>query len=380
VTNSTALTNLHRLYQHCGQSPWLDNLTRDLVTGDGLARLVEDGIRGVTANPTIVGNAIANSAAYDEQLRTLVRSNHTVEEAYWSLVIDDVTGAADVLRRIHNESDGNDGFVSLEVDPALAYDGPASVQAAARLRARIDRPNVLIKIPATASGIDAIRAATAAGISINVTLIFSLERYAEVIDAYLSGLETLTAAGGDPADVHGVASFFVSRVDAEVARRLTDHGGTIPGSLRGRVAIAQAKLAYRQFTRTFTSDRWAPLAAAGARPQKPLWASTSTKDPSLPDTLFVDELIGPHTITTLPERTIEAFNDHGTVRRTIDLDLDRAEATLDEAAAAGIQLRDVGMTLEDRGVASFGLALARVLQTMHQRLHAGITGGGAHAA
>jgi transaldolase len=380
VTNPTALTNIHRLYQHAGQSPWLDNLTRDLVTGDGLARLVEGGIRGVTANPTILGKAITNSTAYDEQLRTLVRSNHTVEEAYWSLVIDDVTAAADILGRVHNESGGNDGFVSLELDPALAYDAPASVHAAARLRARIDRPNVLIKIPATAPGVEAIRAATAAGISINVTLIFSLKRYAEVIDAYLSGLETLAEAGGDPADVHSVASFFVSRVDAEISRRLTDHGVTIPGSLRGKVAIAQAKLAYRQFTRTFTSDRWAPLAAAGARPQKPLWASTSTKDPSLPDTLYVDELIGPDTVTTLPEPTIEAFNEHGTVGRTIDVDLARAEATLDEAAAAGIDLADVGMTLEERGVASFGLAFARVLETMHQRVDAGMTGGGAHAA
>lgn len=372
------MTNLHRLHE-AGQSPWLDNLTRELVTGGGLRALIDAGIRGVTANPTILANAITGSTAYDKELRDLTHAGRSVEDAYWDLVITDVTAALDLLRPLHDASGGTDGFVSLELAPALAHDGPGSARAAATLVERIHRPNLLVKIPATAAGIGAIRAATASGLSINVTLIFSPERYAQVIDAYLSGLEALVAAGGDPKDVHSVASFFVSRVDAEVARRFTERRADLPDQLRGTVAIAQAKVAYDMFIRAFTSDRWAPLAALGAHPQRPLWASTSTKDPALPDTLYVDQLIGPSTITTLPEATIDAFNDHGTVRRTIDSDLEAAEATLVAASAAGIDLADIGLSLEDRGVASFGLAFHRVLETLRDRVGSD-TKDGAHAA
>jgi transaldolase len=380
MSTDTPQTNLHRLYRNGGQSPWLDDLTRDLVTGDGLQKLIASGIRGVTANPTILANAIAGSGAYDEPLRALVRAGHTVEDAYWSLVVEDITAAADILRRLHTDSGGDDGFVSLELDPALAYDAPASGRAAQELRDRIGRPNALVKIPATEAGITAIRDATAAGVSVNVTLIFSLERYAQVLDAYLSGLEAFVAVGGDAGQVHSVASFFISRVDAEVERRFSASGTTVPPRLLGRVAIAQARLAYDTFRRSAASERWLALAHAGAHLQKPLWASTSTKNAALPDTLYVDQLIGPDTVTTLPETTIEAFNDHGTVQRTIDLDLDDAHRTLADAGEAGIDLIDVGLTLEDRGVASFGCAFDRVLTTMRGRVDGGTRNDGAHAA
>ncbi len=359
------MTKLQLLHDGQGQSPWLDNLTRDHLRSGRLERLVNRGVRGVTANPTILANAIAGSNAYDAQFAQLISDGATTEDAYWELVIADVVDALDQLAQLHEATNGADGFVSLEVAPALAHDAAASAAAAADLHTRIDRPNLLVKIPATAAGVDAIRQAISAGHSINVTLIFSLDRYAQVIDAYLSGLETLTGNGGDPSTVRSVASFFVSRVDTEVDRRLTGRHGH---DLSGKVAVAQARRAYAMFRDAFHGSRWDALAARGATVQRPLWASTSMKDPNLPDTMYVDELIGPDTVTTLPEATIDAFEDHGTVARTIDENPDDAAAVLARAAQAGVDLDDVGRVLEDQGVAAFARSFAEVLGRLHAKV------------
>jgi transaldolase len=360
------MTKLQRLYQEQGQSPWLDNLTRGYLRDRTLGRLVADGIRGVTANPTIFARAIEGSDAYDQQFATLVAQGRPVADAYWDLVVDDILGALGMLRPTFDASGGTDGFVSVEVAPELAHDTDATIAAARQLHQRIARPNLLVKIPATAEGVPAIQKMTAEGRSINVTLIFSLARYAEVIDAYLAGLETLARRGGDLASVHSVASFFVSRVDTEVDRRLDAIGGEAL-ALHGQAAVAQAELAYRLFRDRFTGERWQRLAAQGAHVQRPLWASTSTKDPAYPDTLYVDSLIGPDTVTTLPEATIAAFEDHGTLARTIDRGVDHARAVMDALDEVGVDMDDVGRTLEDQGVASFHQSFAHVLQALETK-------------
>lgn len=355
------MTKLKRLYEEQGQSPWLDNLTRPYLRHGTLAGLVADGIRGVTANPTIFARAIEASDAYDEQFATLRASGRAVPDAYWDLVVDDVTDALGVLRPTFDRSDGTDGFVSIEVAPELARDTAATIAAARALHARIDQPNLYVKIPATPEGIPAIATAVAEGLNINVTLIFSLTRYDQVIEAYVSGLETLAARGGDISSVRSVASFFVSRVDSEVDRRLEAVGSPDAVALRGRAAVAQAKLAYSLFRQRFGGKRWAALADLGAQPQRPLWASTSTKNPAYSDTLYVDELIGPDTVNTLPESTITAFEDHGTLARRIDVDVDEAVALLDALEGLGIDMDDVGVTLEDEGVAKFHESFDHVL-------------------
>jgi transaldolase len=361
------MTKLQRLYHEQGQSPWLDNLTRVHLSDGTLGRMVADGIRGVTANPTILAKAIEGSDAYDEQFSTLVAKGRTVEDAYWDLVVDDIAGALGVLRPTFDAGGGTDGFVSIEVAPEIARDTDATIAAARDLHERIDRPNLFVKIPATAEGVPAIQAMIAEGRSINITLIFSLGRYAEVIEAYLAGLEALARRGGDLASVHSVASFFVSRVDTEVDRRLDAIGGGEALALRGRAAVAQAKLAYRLFRDRFAGERWERLAAQGARLQRPLWASTSTKNPAYPDTLYVDDLIGPDTVNTLPEATIAAFEDHGTVARTIDRGVDDAGAVMRALAAAGVDMDDVGRVLEDQGVAAFHESFDHVLHTLQAK-------------
>jgi transaldolase len=355
------MTKLQRLFAEHGQSPWLDNLTRPYVRDGTLARMAGDGIRGVTANPTIFARAIEGSADYDAQFHTLVTSGHTVLDAYWELVIADVQDACAVLRSTFDASSGTDGFVSIEVAPELARDTAATVAAARGLHQRIALPNVFVKIPATSAGLPAIRAMTAEGRSINVTLIFSLGRYADVIDAYINGLEAFAAAGGNPSTVHGVASFFVSRVDTEVDRRLDAIATAEARSLRGRAAVAQTKLAYQLFRKRFAGDRWNHLASLGARVQRPLWASTSTKNPAYDDTLYVDELIGPDTVSTLTEATIAAFEDHGRLARTIDADVENASEVMHRLAAGGVDMDDVGVSLEDQGVASFHQSFQDVL-------------------
>jgi transaldolase len=359
------MTNLVRLHDELGQSPWLDNLTRAHLRDGTLARMVTQGVRGVTANPTILARAIEGSDAYDDQFAALVAGGSSVRDAYWALVVADVEDACTVLRPVFDGSDGSDGFVSIEVAPELARDTDATVAAARELHARIERPNLLVKVPATAEGVPAIRTLTSEGHSINVTLVFSLARYEQVLDAHLDGLEAFAAAGGDASTVRSVASFFVSRVDTEVDRRLDAAGA--PAELRGRAAIAQAKLAYQRFGERFSGARWERLAARGARMQRPLWASTSTKDPARPDTLYVDGLIGPDSVTTLPEATIAAFEDHGRLERTVDADLGLAHDTMRRLAAVGIDLDDVGLTLEDEGVAAFERSFQSVLGELATR-------------
>ena len=357
-------TKLQRLHAELGQSPWLDNVTRAYLRDGTLSCMVGDGIRGVTANPTIFAKAIGGSPDYDEQFSWLIGAGYSVEDAYWELVIADIVNALAVLRPVFEVSGGTDGFVSVEVAPELARDTQATSSAARELHARIDEPNLFVKIPATPDGVPAIEAMIAEGRSINITLIFSLHRYAQVIHAYLSGLETFTEAGGDPSTVHSVASFFVSRVDSEVDRRLESLGGNEALGLRGRAAVAQAKLAYRLFQEQFSGERWESLAALGAHRQRPLWASTSTKNPGYPDTLYVDSLIGPDTVNTLPEATIVDFEDHGTLARTIDVDVGQADETMRRLAALGIEMDDVGLTLENQGVASFHQSFQEVLAAL----------------
>jgi transaldolase len=341
------MNKLQRLYTEHGQSPWLDNLTRRYLHNGTLARMVGDGIRGVTANPTIFAKAIEGSADYDEQFSSLMAAGGSVDDAYWELVVADITAALAVLRPVFDTADGTDGFVSVEVAPELARDTLATIVAARALHERIDEPNLFVKIPATAQGVPAVQAMTAEGRSINITLIFSLARYAQVIEAYLAGLEAFTASGGNPSTVHSVASFFVSRVDTEVDRRLEAIGTDEALELRGRAAVAQAKLAYRLFQHQFSGERWQRLASSGAHRQRPLWASTSTKNPAYPDTLYVDELIGSDTVNTLPEPTIAAFEDHGRLARTLDTVLDEAAEVMRRLAASGVDMDDVGLTLEN---------------------------------
>ncbi|WP_327640783.1 transaldolase [Kribbella sp. NBC_00482] len=355
------MTKLEHLYGYCGQSPWLDNLTRASLHDGTLARMVADGIRGVTANPTIFARSITGSHDYDEQFSALMAAGKSVDESYWELVISDASQALSLLRPVFDGGDCVDGFVSVEVSPELAHDAPATIAAARWLRQRIDQPNLLVKIPATAEGVTAVEALTAEGASINVTLLFSLSRYAEIIEAYLSGLEKFTANGGDASTVSSVASFFVSRVDTEVDQRLEALGTDEALALRGQAAVAQAKLAYRLFTEQFSSRRWHRLAVVGADVQRPLWASTSTKNPEDRDTRYVEELIGPETVTTLPEATIAAFEDHGTMARTVDRGLPEAAELMLHLAAAGIDMAAVGRTLEENGIAGFEKAYRDVL-------------------
>jgi transaldolase len=358
------MSNLKRLFDEQGQSPWLDNLKRGYLTSGELQRYVERGIRGITSNPSIFQKAISAGTDYDEQFGSLIKGGQSVDDSYWDLVVDDIVHALAVLRPVYDSSDGGDGFVSIEVAPALARDTDGTAAAAAQLWSRIDQPNLFVKIPATAEGVDAIRRSLAAGINVNITLLFSLSRYAEVIDAWFAGAEERVAAGHDISQLASVASFFVSRVDTEVDRRLTAIGTAEALALKGKAAVANAQLAYALFLERFHGPRWDALAAAGARKQRPLWASTSTKDPSYPDTLYVDTLIGPDTVNTLPDATIDDFDDHGTLARTVDADLDGARAVLAQVAAAGVDLDDVGRVLEEEGVASFSKAFDELIDSL----------------
>jgi transaldolase len=348
-----------------GQSPWYDNLARSLLVDGGLATLVrDDGIRGVTSNPTIFEKAMAAGEGYDEQLQQCAADGHTIEESYWALVVDDVRHAADVLRPVFESTEGADGFVSLEVSPDLAHDTPGTCHQAAELFKRLDRPNVMIKIPATAAGIPAITETIAAGINVNVTLIFSLARHEQVIDAYLTGLERLGTSNTTLASVSSVASFFVSRVDTETDRRLPEGH-----ALRGKAAVANDRLAYKLFAQRFAGPRWDALAAKGARLQRPLWASTSTKNPAYSPTLYVDNLIGKHTVNTLAPASIDALHKgEATLRAdTIEDDIDGAHAVIDGLAGAGVDFDDVTATLEREGVESFSASFHDAFATLEKR-------------
>jgi transaldolase len=334
-----------------GVSVWIDSLSREMLEGGELARLMrEDSVVGVTSNPTIFQKALAEGNRYDAQLREVAAQTGDATETFFALAVEDIRAACDLMRPAYDASAGIDGYVSLEVDPRLAYDRENTFAQALRLRKEVDRLNLYVKIPATRVGLGAIEDCIAKGVSINVTLIFSLERYQAVVEAYLRGLERLVAAGGDPASVLSVASFFVSRVDTEADRRLEELGR---GDLAGKLAIANAKLAYRHYQAAFSDARFAFLAGKGARPQRCLWASTSTKNPAYRDVLYVEELVGPDTVNTMPAETVVAFQDHGVVRDSLTEDVDAAEAFLDEIAAAGVDYDDVVETLEAEGVQKF---------------------------
>src|SRR5579875_1524273 len=362
------MTRLNDLYDQQGQSPGIDNLTRPSIHGGGLQQLVDRGIRGVTSNPTIFQKAMAGSDAYDDQFARLIGQG-SVEAAFWDMAIDDVSDACGVMRPVYDTAGGGDGFVSLEVSPALANDTEGTIKAAREFHERIALPNLMVKIPATAEGVPAIKQMISEGRNINVTLIFSVERYDQVIEAYISGLEALAEAGGNLSEVHSVASFFVSRVDTEVDRRLGGLGVAGEG-LAGKAAVAQARLAYALFEERFSGPRWEVLAAKGANPQRPLWASTSTKNPDYPDLLYVDSLIGPHTVNTMPDATIEAFADHGTVARTVDTDVDGARDHLGKLAEIGVDMADVARVLEEEGVASFAKSYDELLQSLTDKANA----------
>lgn len=347
------LNRLRRLHSEYGQSPWLDNLRRGWITSGQLAALRDRGVRGLTSNPTIFQKAIQHSTDYDRQFENVTRDGATPIEAYWDLVLRDIDSALDVFASVYEDSRGEDGYVSVEVDPGLAHDAVGTLVAARSLHERIGRLNVMIKIPATRDGVGPIRTMIGEGRSVNVTLIFGLDRYAEVLEAYVAGLEDRVAAGHrDLSGIASVGSFFISRVDTEVDRRLDAVGGSAI-SLRGTAAITQARLAYAMFTDKFTGPRWDALAELGARKQRPLWASTSTKDPSYRDTLYVDELIGPETVNTLPDATLEAFDDHGNLFRTVDADLESARASWSRILETGIDMVSVADQLEREGVSSF---------------------------
>ena len=351
-------TRLQRLYSEQDQSPWLDNLKRGWITSGELERWVERGVRGITSNPTIFQKAMATGDAYDAQLAELTSAGASTVDAYWAAVTKDITDALDILAPVHEASDGLDGYVSLELAPELARETDASTEAARQLHTTIARPNLYVKIPGTAEGLPAVQQMIAEGHSINVTLIFGLDRYAEVIEAYVAGLE---AAEGDLSGVSSVASFFVSRLDTEVDRRLDAIGTDEALALRGTAAVAQAQCAYQLFLDRFSGSRWEALEARGARVQRPLWASTSTKNPAYRDTLYVDELIGPRSVNTMPDATLEAFEEHGSLERRVDADPDAAQATLDRLADVGVDMADVTRVLEDEGVASFSKSFDELL-------------------
>jgi transaldolase len=354
-----------------GVSVWLDDISRDRLTTGNLAALIRDfHVQGVTSNPTIFANALAKGESYEEQIKDLAARKVSVDEASRMITTRDIRWAADVLRPVYDRTDGVDGRVSIEVDPRLARQTPPTIAEAKQLWWLVDRPNVLIKIPATAEGVPAITAVLAEGISVNVTLIFSLERYGEVIDAFFAGLEAAAAAGHDISSIASVASFFVSRVDTEVDKRLAAIGTPEALALKGKAAIANARLAYELYEQKLDTPRWAALAAKGAKVQRPLWASTSTKDPSFPDTMYVVDLVTKDTVNTMPEATLHATEDHGVLRGdTIHGTYDESREVFAKLEALGISYDDVVQVLEDEGVSKFEVSWSEMLQTIQNELN-----------
>jgi transaldolase len=354
-------SRLHELSEH-GQSVWVDSLSREWLETGELARMMdEDAVVGVTSNPTIFQKALAEGDWYDQQLREVLAEEDEDKEVFYRLAVRDIQAACDLLRPVWDGGSGRDGYVSMEVDPDLAYERDATIEEAMRFHEWIDRPNLFVKIPATEPGLGAIEEAIARGRSINVTLIFSLERHEEVAEAYIRGLERLVESGGDPSRVASVASFFVSRVDTEADKRLDAIGTDEALALRGKLAIANAKLAYQNYKRIFSGERWERLAAAGATKQRCLWASTSTKNPEYRDVRYVEELLGPETVNTMPKETIEAFQDHGVVLETLERDVDAAKRLLDQLDAVGVDYDDVVDTLEREGVQKFSDSFRELL-------------------
>ena len=361
-----------------GQAIWLDFIRRSLITSGELQSLLDEGVRGVTSNPTILNKAIAGSDDYDGDVRHLAVEKGSLKEIYEALALDDIRNTADLLRPVYDRTGGLDGYVSLEVSPWLAHETAGTIDEARRLYGALGRPNVMIKVPATPAGVPAIETLIRDGININVTLIFSLENYRVVAGAYIAGLEKLAASGGDLSRVASVASFFVSRIDTAVDGQLDAlqsqyPDSPLPGSLKSKTAVASAKAAYALFKEIFAGERWERLAAQGARVQRPLWASTSTKNPAYPDTMYVDPLIGPHTVNTAPPVTLDAFRDHGTVALTIEDGLDEAREQLARLAELGVDLEAVTQKLQDDGVASFAESFDSLLASIQEKVdHLGV--------
>jgi transaldolase len=351
-----------------GQSVWIDSLSRASIRGGHLQKLIDEyAVVGATSNPTIFQTAMSKGDAYDEQLREL--AGRDVRDAFWALAVRDIKDACDLFAPVFETTDGRDGYVSLEVDPTLAYDTLQTFREAIDLHETVDKPNLLVKIPATKPGLAAIEDVIAEGHSINVTLIFSLRRYAEVAESYIRGIERLIAAGGDPRRVASVASFFVSRIDTETDRRLDEVSDpTHPhDDLKGKLAVANARLAYEHYLATFTGPRWEYLVGKGASPQRVLWASTSTKNPAYPDTMYVEELIGPDTVNTMPQETIDDYQDHGDPKPRLQTHLDEAHALLQQLAAAGVSYEEITDTLEREGVAKFSDSFEQLLDGLRDK-------------
>ena len=363
--NGAGRNALQRLWE-LGQSPWIDFIDRDLIASGKLSGLVDEGIRGLTSNPTIFAKAVA-SGQYDDLVRREIEAGDDARTIYEEIAVADVGDAADVLRRVYDEADGADGFASIEVEPDLAADTDGTVERARYLWGRLERPNVFIKIPATEAGIPAIESAIDAGININVTLMFSVDVYRRVARAYIAGLRARHRRGEDISRVASVASFFVSRVDTKVDKMLTELGTPAALEARGKAAIANAKLAYEAFSEIFGGDEFADLRAAGARVQRCLWASTSTKNPDYRDVLYVEELIGPDTVDTMPTETITAFLEHGRIERTIDRDVEGAKRALDAVEALGISMDRVTDELIEEGVASFAKSFDELVESIESK-------------
>lgn len=353
-----------------GVSIWLDDLSRERINSGNLAELVKDSsVVGVTTNPTIFASALAKGEQYDKQMKELAALDSDVGDAIKALTTDDVRNACDIFAETYTASSGFDGRVSIEVEPGLAMDTEGTTAQAADLYKIVDRPNVLIKIPATKPGLPAITSTIAEGVSVNVTLIFALERYRAVIDAYLSGLEQAAANGHDLSQIHSVASFFVSRVDSEVDKRLTEIGSDAALALKSKAALANARLAYALFEEEFSSERFAALEAKGANRQRPLWASTGVKDPNLPDTMYITELVVANTVNTMPEKTMQAFADHGELQGDrVSGTEGEAQQVFDDLAAVGIDFDDVVDVLEREGVQKFDASWAELVETVQTAL------------
>jgi transaldolase len=350
--------------QELGQAPWVDELSREDIQNGGLQRMIEDGIVGMTSNPAIFQKAIANSDLYDDQLQELARREDDPKEIFWEVARTDIQAACDIFMPVYERTGGEDGYISLEVQPDIAYDTQATIDEATRLHALVDRPNLFVKIPATLQGLLAIEEMISRGKSINVTLIFSLERYREVVRAYIRGIKRLVEGGGDPSDVRSVASFFVSRIDTDADKRLEELGAD---DLKGKLAIANAKLAYQIYKEVFGGSRWRSLAEKGANRQRLLWASTSTKDPDYPDVMYPENLVGPETVDTMPKSTIKAVMDHAEIRPTLEEGVEEAKELLKRLREADLDYEDVTDSLEQEGIQKFADPFHELLEEIKNK-------------
>jgi transaldolase len=353
----------------CGQSFWYDNIRRSLLLDGTIASMIKnDGLRGMTSNPSIFEKAIGSAGEYDGQILDLAKRGLEAEAIYEQLAITDIAAACDLFGQVHVASEGHDGYVSLEVSPHLAHDEEGTVKAARRLFAAVDRPNLMIKVPATGAGVNAVQRLIAEGINVNVTLMFSMQHYADVANAYLTGLLSYGRVGGDFSRVASVASFFVSRVDTVIDKQLSSLENPRAAALQGRTAIANSKLVYQRFKKLFSGERFEGFKQRGARVQRLLWASTSTKNPAYRDTLYVDELIGPDTVNTMPPSTIDAFRDHGEPKPSLERDLDQAQQVIDDVREMGIDLDEVTKQLQQDGLVAFSDSYDQLLATLETKL------------